>query len=129
MPPLTPFLLAGDVKYQWSVETDETINVKSKAVLLKIPIEDKHTKKNIKVVFKPNHLTVSWGAEGKLDGELSKTIKVDSSTWYIESEKSGRFLILELARQHEDQAWTKIFASDPEPARSGPPPGMGGMGT
>ncbi len=95
--------------------------------MLKIPIEEKHNKKNIKVLFKPKHLTVTWGAEGKIDGELIYPVKAEHCTWYIETNKTERLLMIELARVEEDKHWNRIFTSDPEPVRASGGGGMGGM--
>ena len=122
----------GDVEYQFQTDTDESVNVKTHNVVIKMKLTDKDNKRTMKIVMKPTHLSISL-SDRKIEGDLAHPIKAGDSMWYIESEKNDdRFLFVELARVNEDDRFGRIFLSDPEPepepVGNNGNPGMGGMG-
>ena len=63
---------------------------------IKIPISEEVTKKDIQVLFSAEYLKI-FVKDKKLEGEFYKKIKVEESSWYLETMKNGKNLIIEIA--------------------------------
>ena len=91
------------VPYEWSQTLRE--------VVLSLPLPEGCTnKRTIGVTFKPDRLKVVLKGATVVDGALTKRIKVEDSTWYIE----GGRLRVDLAKAKADEWWKCVCEGDPE---------------
>ncbi|CAG8439817.1 12099_t:CDS:2 [Ambispora leptoticha] len=76
-----------------------------------IPVTPGTRGRDLNVVIKRKHLTV--GLKGKppiIDGELCKEVKVDDSTWTLDSQKE---INIHLEKVHGTEWWRNVIATDP----------------
>ena len=70
----------------------------------------------VRCVFAPRKLELSWqGAPAPIDAELSALVAPDGCLWSIEEEGGAKAVVVALRKQ-VPAVWSKLFASDAEPA-------------
>ena len=90
---------------------------------LKAPISAGPPRRSVKCTFGAKNLELIFTAVGAQDepvavGELSAVVAASDCLWSVERDDSGAALAVISLRKSVPQVWTKLFASDAEPAEA-----------
>ena len=93
----------GDFEqYSWTQDDHE--------VVVRVPMPEGATSKQVKVKFQPNQLSIAIGADAPvLDGPLFKTIVVDDATWSVEDKKT---VVVTLFKVGGDDWWPHVCTTE-----------------
>lgn len=88
---------------------------KAKEVSICIPLLKTIKPKDLKIIFKPEHLYVKIKDDEPIfDGKLFSKIKCEDSTWLIEDSDDNNELVIELEKKKFDEWWSCVLIGEEE---------------